>query len=95
MGGAGVPQVLIRLVLWCSDHMLQLEVALCSEHVDNVFQVEIAFRAEIALMMKLSFGSEISAHAGIGERAWASLVAISLLWHLFDLVCAGISNGQF
>ena len=72
-----------------------LQVALCSEHVDNVFQAEIAFHAEVALMMKLSFGNEISAHAEVGERAWASLVAISLLWHLFDLVCPGISNGQF
>ena len=54
MNSAGVAQVLIWLVPWCSDHMLQLEVALCGEHVDIVFQAEIVFHAEIALMMKLS-----------------------------------------
>ena len=34
--------------------MLQLEVAFCSEHVDDVFQAEIAFHAEIALPVKFS-----------------------------------------
>ena len=41
MNGAGVAQALIWLVPWCSDHMLQLEVALCGEHVDNVSKLRL------------------------------------------------------